>query len=221
MLQSFLPLAFDGADHNGAEQAHQSAYLTRRKEMTVASDYGTFGRYTEIPLDQMTPAQRKGYDLVSGERGEVPGPYKILVQNPNLLEVLAPIGTYFQMSHSSLSDAEREIVVNLTNAKWHAAYSNYEHELIGEKAGLPQEKVDALIAGLHTSFDDPRQQVVYDVTSALLDTRIVPQGLYERAVQLLGDTGLTDLTVLIGYCTSISMTLAAYDVPSCAVGLKR
>jgi 4-carboxymuconolactone decarboxylase len=35
--------------------------------------------------------------------------------------------------------------------------------MIGERAGLPPEKVDALIAGLHTSFDDPRQQVVYDV----------------------------------------------------------
>jgi 4-carboxymuconolactone decarboxylase len=37
----------------------------------------------------------------------------------------------------------------------------------------------------------------------------------------LGDAGLTDLTVLIGYFTSISMTLAAYDVPSNAIGLKR
>jgi len=32
---------------------------------------------------------------------------------------------------------------------------------------------------------------------------------------------VTDLTVLIGYFTSISMTLAAYDVPSNAIGLKR
>jgi 4-carboxymuconolactone decarboxylase len=111
--------------------------------------------------------------------------------------------------------------VNLINAKWHAAYSNYEHEMIGERAGLPPEKVQALIAGLHTSFDDPRQQVVCDMTCTLIASRIVPQGLYERAIKLLGDTGLTDLTVLIGYFTSISMTLAAYDVQSNAVGLKR
>jgi 4-carboxymuconolactone decarboxylase len=111
--------------------------------------------------------------------------------------------------------------VNLINAKWHAAYSNYEHEMIGERAGLPPEKVQALIAGLHTSFDDPRQQVAYDLTCTLIASRIVPQGLYERAVKLLGDAGLTDLTVLIGYFTSISMTLAAYDVPSNAIGLKR
>jgi 4-carboxymuconolactone decarboxylase len=37
----------------------------------------------------------------------------------------------------------------------------------------------------------------------------------------LGDTGLTDLTVLIGYFTCISLTLMAYDVPASAIGLER
>jgi hypothetical protein len=41
------------------------------------STFGTFGRYTEIPLDQMTPEQRTGYDFEVRERGEVPGPHKI------------------------------------------------------------------------------------------------------------------------------------------------
>ena len=27
------------------------------------SDFGTFGRYTEIPVDQMTSEQRKGYEV--------------------------------------------------------------------------------------------------------------------------------------------------------------
>ena len=89
------------------------------------STFGTFGRYTEIPLDQMTPEQRTGYDFEVKERGEVPGPHKIWLQNSKLLEIMVPVGTYFQESHSSLSDAEREIVVNLINGKWHAAYSTY------------------------------------------------------------------------------------------------
>jgi 4-carboxymuconolactone decarboxylase len=187
----------------------------------MTSTFGTFGRYTEIPLDQMTPEQRTGYDLEVKERGEVPGPHKIWIQNPKLLEIMIPMGKYFQQSHSSLSDAEREIVVNLTNGKWHAAYSNYEHEMIGEKAGLPPEKVQELIAGLPTSFENPRQQVVYQMTCALIAPRVVPTGLYRRAVKLLGHAGLTDLTVLIGYFTAVSLTLAAYDVPSSAIGLKR
>jgi len=58
----------------------------------TASTFGTFGRYTEIPLDQMTPEQRTGYDFEVKERGEVPGPHKIWLQNPKLLEIMIPVG---------------------------------------------------------------------------------------------------------------------------------
>jgi 4-carboxymuconolactone decarboxylase len=137
------------------------------------------------------------------------------------MEVMVPLGVYYQ-GHSSLSESEIEIATNLTNARWLAAYSNYEHEQIAEKAGgLPPEKVQALIAGLPTSFEDARQQVVYEITSALIAPRVIPTGLYQRAVNLLGDAGLTDLTVLIGYFTCVSLTLMAYDVPSNAIGLER
>ena len=146
---------------------------------------------------------------------------------PKLIKAMISVGKYFQRSYFSLSDAEREIVVNLINAKWLTAYSNHEHEKIGENAGLPPEKVQALIAGVHTSFDEPRQQIVYDITRMLIAPRVAPRdlyeraSLYERAIEFLGDRGLADLTVLIGYLTSVSLSLAAYDAPSNAVGLKR
>ena len=194
---------------------------TRSPETTNTSDFGTFGRYCELPLEKMTADQKRAYEFTMKERGQVPGPYKIFLQNPKLIEVIVPLGAYYQ-GHSSLSKAEVEIATNLTNARWLAAYSNYEHEMIAEKdGGLPPEKVQALIAGLPTSFENPREQVVYEITSALIVPRVVPTGLYRRAVTLLGDTGLTDLTVLIGYFTCISLTLMAYDVPASAIGLER
>ena len=63
--------------------------------------------------------------------------------------------------------------------------------------------------------------MIYDLTQTLIARRVVPTGLYLRAVDLLGDAGVTDLTTLIGYYTTVSLTLAAYDVPADAVGLKR
>lgn len=189
--------------------------------MSGPSDFGTFGRYAEIPLERMTAEQKRAYEFTVKMRGLVPGPYKIWLQNPKIIELMVPLGAYYQ-GRSSLSKAEIEIATNITNARWLASYSNYEHEMIAvEAGGLPPEKVQALIAGLPTSFEDPRQQAVYEVTSALVAPRIVPMGLYRRAVELLGDAGLTDLTVLIGYFTSVSMTLMAYDVPANATGLER
>ena len=90
-----------------------------------------------------------------------------------------------------------------------------------EVGGLSPEKVQPLITGLSTSLSDERQQVVYKVASALVTPRVLPTGLYHRAVDLLGHAWLTDLTVLLGYFTCVSLTLNAYDVPSNVIGLDR
>ncbi len=70
----------------------------------------TFGRYSEIPIDQMTPEQREGYRfLVDGPRGRLPGPYKVWVNNPKLVHAAAPLGQHFTPGQSSLTEREREI----------------------------------------------------------------------------------------------------------------
>jgi 4-carboxymuconolactone decarboxylase len=187
--------------------------------MTDSSDFGTFGRFTETPVEAMSPDMRAAYDYTRKLRGLVPGPHKIWLANPKLSETIVPTGAYYQRE-STLTKAEIEIATNLINGKWRAAYANYEHEIIGvEKGGLAPEKVEALIAGLPTSFDDDRQQVVYELASALVAERVVPLGLYRRARELLGDAGIVDVTVLLGWFTAVCMTLAAFDVPSNAVGL--
>ena len=187
--------------------------------MTENSDSGTFGRYQEIPVDQLPAEMKEAYGFTVEMRGHLPGPSKIWLANPKLLQTITPTGAYFQ-TESTLTKAEIEIATNLINGKWHAAYSNHEHEQIGQVGGgLAAQKVQALIAGLPTSFDDPRQQIVYELTSALIGPRVVPQGLYRRARELLGDKGIVDVTVLLGWYTAVSLTLAAYDVPSNAVGL--
>jgi 4-carboxymuconolactone decarboxylase len=184
------------------------------EQQTSTQNPPTFGRYAEIPTEQLSSKQKEAYDYILRERGMCPGPYRIWLQNPKLLKAMTPIGVYYQ-NEMQISKAEREIVTNCINGKWATAgYSNREHEEIGEQVGLPAEKVQALIAGLPTGFEDPRQQVIYEITLNLIAPRRVPEGLYRRAIDVLGDAGLTDVTVLIGYFTSVSMTLAAYDVPA-------
>ena len=187
--------------------------------MNDNADFGTFGRFIETPVDQMPDDMKKAYDLTMRLRGLVPGPHKIWLANPTLSETIVPTGAYFQ-TQSTLTKAEIEIATNVINGRWRAAYGNYEHEKIGvEKGGLAPDRVAALIAGLPTSFEDPRQQVVYELAVTLAAANIVPLGLYRRARDLLGDKGIVDVTTLMGWFTTVSLTLMAFDVPSNAVGL--
>lgn len=181
----------------------------------------TFGRYAEIPYDQMTPEQQDGYTALTAARGRLPGPWKIWVHNPKLANAAGPLGAHFNPGGYSLTEREREIAVCIVNSKWHAAYPTAAHERRGKEVGLPADKVEALIIGLPTSFEDEREQVVYEMAIALTNARWVPRGLFDRAVKALDHVGITDVITLIGYYTSVSMTLAFYDVPAGATGLAR
>ena len=57
------------------------------------------------------------------------------------------------------------------------------------------------------------------MSSTLAAKRVVPLGLFRRAQKLLGDAGIADVTVLMGWFTAVSFTLMAYDVPSNVTGL--
>jgi len=180
----------------------------------------TFGRYAEIPYDQMTPEQQEGYRTLIETRGRLPGPNKIYVHNPKLAKVMGPLGAYFRTGYS-LSEREREIAVVIINSKWHSIYPTNAHERAGKAAGLPADKVEALLSGLPTSFDDKREQVIYEMARCLSESRWVSKGLYDRAVAALGHDGITDVITLMGFYTSVSMTLAFYDVPAGAEGMAR
>jgi 4-carboxymuconolactone decarboxylase len=184
-----------------------------------AHDFGTFGRFVETPVDQMGDATRKAYNRTLQLRGLVPGPHKIWLANPKLLESIVTVGAYFQ-TESTLTKAEIEIATCVVTGHWKAAYANYEHARIAERLGrLEPQKVECLIAGIPVTFDDPRQQIVYELASTLIAGRIPPTGMFRRAQDLLGDAGVVDVTVLMGWFSAVSLTLMAYDVPSNAVGL--
>jgi 4-carboxymuconolactone decarboxylase len=181
----------------------------------------TFGRYAEIPFDKMSPEQKEGYQAMMESRGRLPGPNKIWIHNPKLAKVIGPFGAHFQPGRYSLSEREREIAVCVVTSHWRSAYPTAAHERIGKEAGLPADKVEAIVSGLPTHFDDAREQVVYEMAIALTNGRWVPRGLYERAVKALGHVSITDVITLMGHYSSVAMTLAFYDVPDGAPGMSR
>ena len=168
----------------------------------------------------MTPEQQDGYRSLMEARGRLPGPNRIFVHTPKLAKVMGPLGAHFRTGYS-LSEREREIAVCIINSKWRSPYPTAAHERAARAAGLTDEQVDAILSGLPTSFSDTREQVVYEMATCLTNSRWVSKGLYDRAVEALGHVGITDVITLMGFYTSVSMTLAFYDVPPGATGMER
>ena len=181
----------------------------------------TFGRYAEIPYEQMTREQQDGYRTLIETRGALGGPNRIWVHNPKLAKVAGPFGAHFHAGRYSITERQREIAVCVITSRWRSAYPTNAHERRGKEVGLPADKVEAIVAGLPTSFPDEPEQVVYEMATALANSRWVAKGLYDRAVKALGHVGITDVIALMGHYSSVSMTLAFYDVPAGATGMAR
>lgn len=60
--------------------------------MSKDPEFGSFGRYVETPVDQMSPEMRDAYDFTMELRGQVPGPHKIWLANPKLSKTIVPTG---------------------------------------------------------------------------------------------------------------------------------
>jgi 4-carboxymuconolactone decarboxylase len=128
-------------------------------------DTATFGRYAEFPLDQMTPEQQEGYHSLVEASGPLGGLNKIWAHNPGLAKVMGPLDAYFRTGYS-LSEREREIaVIIIINSRWHSIYPTNAHERAGKASGLPAEKVEALLSNLPASFDDKREQIVFEIAT--------------------------------------------------------
>ena len=114
-------------------------------------DAPTFGRYSEIPYEQMTPEQQEGYRFLIEIRGQLGGPSKIWVHNPKLAKAAAPLGAHFHPGHYSLT--EREIAVCIINSKRHSAYPTSAHERHGSEAEKSLPPLLALPRGNHSLAD--------------------------------------------------------------------
>jgi 4-carboxymuconolactone decarboxylase len=78
---------------------------------------------------------------------------------------------------------------------------------------VPTDAVADIVAGVPPVLADPRHGLVYAVCQRLYDDHGLSDDLFERASDMLGTRGLTDLLALLGYYTSIALTLNAYSVP--------
>src|ERR1700759_2261877 len=104
-------------------------------------DTPTFGRYAEIPYDQMTLEQQEGYRSMMETRGGLPGPSKIWGDNPKRAKVAGASGAHFHAGRYSLTEREREIAVCVITSRFHSAYPTAAHERRGKEGRRPAAQV--------------------------------------------------------------------------------
>jgi 4-carboxymuconolactone decarboxylase len=61
-------------------------------------------------------------------------------------------------------------------------------------------------------FDDPAKALVFAFSRKLIETGHIPDRLYTKAVELLGEAGVVELVFLLVYYTTVAMILKVFEI---------
>ena len=169
-------------------------------------------RLPPLEMHEMTPEQRRVHDeIANGPRGSVRGPFPALVRSPGLADHVQKAGGYLRYE-SALPGKLRELAILTVARHWEAGYEWNAHAPIAESEGLGSDVIEAIRVGHTPDFSDRAEEVVHAFCTEVLTTRRAGDGIYAKALDLLGDEGLVDLVGLMGYYCLVSFTLNVFRI---------
>ncbi|HWL80678.1 MAG TPA: carboxymuconolactone decarboxylase family protein [Roseomonas sp.] len=169
-------------------------------------------RLPPIDREALSPAQSEVYNrIATGARGGVRGPFLALLHSPGLAARIEQLGVYVRFQ-CAVPERLRELAILTVAAHWRCDYEWYAHAPLAERLGLPEGTLAQLGRGETPEFEDPSDALVRDYCATLLREGRVPDALYNRTRELLGQQGIVDLTGLVGYYTLLALTLNGHEV---------
>ncbi len=169
-------------------------------------------RLPEIDPTKMTAAQKNMFDrITAGPRGSVRGPFKALLQSPEVGDLVQAVGGHLRYEGALPGDL-RELAILVTGRHINAKYEFFAHAPIGIKEGLDPAIVEAVRTRQKPSFNDEKTELVYRFAKALNKKHEVDDATFDAAVAQFGHSGVVELVVLCGYYTLIGMTLNVFEI---------
>jgi alkylhydroperoxidase family enzyme len=156
-------------------------------------------------------ANFKGITAVDKD-GAVIGPFNPWLQEPRFGGPIWDL-TKALASNPTLPRPIREVAILVVGARFRAAYEIYAHVVLGERVGLPDDKIATIVAGQRPSDLTREEAIAYDVASALVSSAGLPEINYRQASEAFGPHGAAELIYLVGFYCIVSVTLNGFDVP--------
>ena len=150
-------------------------------------------------------------DTFLTSEGGMKGPFNALLYSPLVGDAIQQLGQRVRFE-TSIPPLLRELAILCVAAKWRAQYEWWAHEKIARSEGLASTVIASVKTRSLPAFTSPAESIVYRFVQELLEQQRVSERWYTQAVDLLGETGVTELVALLGYYTLVSMLLNTFEV---------
>ncbi len=163
-------------------------------------------RMGPVPADKLTPPQKQAVADHTAARGQLTGPWQVLVRSPELMGRVRGLSDYVRFN-SALPPRLSEFVILITAREWSQAYEWNAHHPLAVKGGLNPEIAKAIAEGRRPNGMAEDEEVLYDFATELLQNRSVSDATYARATAKFGEKAILDTIGLMGHYSLIAMVL--------------
>ncbi|MEP4378782.1 MAG: carboxymuconolactone decarboxylase family protein [Alphaproteobacteria bacterium] len=176
------------------------------------SDDQTDGRLKKLSHEDMDDAQRVIAErMVASKTGQIIGPMNAWLRNPPLAERAFALGD-FARHGTSHEKRISELVIVMTARHWVAQLEWCVHKVEALKAGLDPAIIDAIEARTRPSFEKADEELVYDLFTELLESKQVSDAVYDRAIEMFGESRLVELVAIFGHYNHVAAVLNTFRV---------
>ena len=169
-------------------------------------------RLEELKYDEMSPEQKGLHDeILSGPRSRIGGPMNGWFRNPELGSLIQKVGAYCRY-HTTLEPNLSELAILIVAREWNQPVEWWAHQPLAIKAGLNPAIPDAIENRQRPTFQDEKEEAVYEVAQEILNKKKLSDITYNKALNVFGEKTLFELTTIIGYYTSIAIQMNCFDV---------
>jgi 4-carboxymuconolactone decarboxylase len=169
-------------------------------------------RFSQVTYESLAPEVKPlADDILKVSSAALGGPYNALLRSPEMARRCFDFLDYLRF-RTSVNKRLNEFAILIQARISNAQYEWWAHETIARKAGLSDAVMNDLRACRRPTGMQPDEALVYDYCVQLSLNHRVPDALWQKAVDAMGEQAVVDLTVLSGTYVMVSMLLNATQV---------
>jgi 4-carboxymuconolactone decarboxylase len=143
---------------------------------------------------------------VARQRGGVPHLFQAMVHSPEATRRVGAVGAYLRFD-ATLPAFLREVVILAVAGRWDCPYERQHHRPLAERLGVSATTLAAVEAG-----EVPPDLPLLAATAVAYALALTRHGqadpaVVERLRTAVGESGLVELTLLVGYYTLLALFL--------------
>ena len=146
------------------------------------------------------------------EDGSLKGPFNAWLYSSEIGQRAQKLGEALRFD-SEIPATLREVAILSVAVYWKSQYEWWAHARIAIEIGLPEAVINAIKKGVPPPETEPGINAITVFVRETLQKKHVSDDTFNAALEYLGEQGIVDLTMLIGYYCLVSASLNIFQVP--------